>query len=292
MDRRSFIATLATGIAVAAAGGVAAYAAGKNGLDPVESMLGALPTTTPTPTPTPTLVYPNGRPVPTKLPVANEVYGRFAIPRLKKFKLPSGDISELPGPGNNVALTVDDGASSETIKGYCDFVERTGFRMTFFITSQYDGWSDNVKQMRRLVESGHLQVANHTTTHKWLTRESDSTIARQLSGCEKFIKNNFGVTAHPYFRPPFGAVDSRVARIAASEGYSTPVLWYGSFGDAGMTSVDGVKNMAKRWLQPQSIVIGHANFDPVVHAMPFIEQILHRRHLQPVTLDDIYLRKA
>ena len=292
MDRRSFIATLATGIAVAAAGGVAGYAAGREGVNPIEGLLGASgsPGVSPSPSATPGLIYPDGRPVPTTLPAASRIYGRFAVPRLAKIKVPSGEISALPGPGKNVALTVDDGASSETIKGYCDFVERTGFRMTFFITSQYDGWTDNVKQMRKLVDSGHLQVANHTTTHKWLTRESDSTIARQLSGCEKFIKNNFGVTAHPYFRPPFGAIDSRVTRIAANEGYSTPVLWYGTFGDAGMTSDDGVRNMAKRWLLPQHIVIGHANFNPVVHALPFIEEILHRRDLQPVTLDDIYLR--
>lgn len=288
MDRRSFVATLISGLAIAAAGGGAAYAAGVNKYDPLGQLAGGTPT--PTPTPTPQLIYPDGRPIPTTLPAQTNIFGKFAIPRLNKVPVPGGEISALPGKGNLVALTVDDGASSETIKGYCDFIERTGFRMTFFITSQYDGWTDNVKQMRKLVDAGNLQVANHTTTHKWLTRESDSTIASQLSGCEKFIKNNFGVTGHPYFRPPFGAVDSRVARIAASEGYSTPVLWYGSFGDAGKTTPLAVKDMANRWMLPQSIVIGHANFPPVVQAMDYIEWLLHARNLQPVTLDDVYTR--
>ncbi|MEN9751975.1 MAG: hypothetical protein RLZZ600_1022, partial [Actinomycetota bacterium] len=89
MDRRSFIATLATGIAVAAAGGVGAYAAGRSGFDPVESLLGTLPSpeTSPTMTssPAPTLLYPNGRPVPTKIPKATGIYGRFAVPRLRKI---------------------------------------------------------------------------------------------------------------------------------------------------------------------------------------------------------------
>jgi peptidoglycan/xylan/chitin deacetylase (PgdA/CDA1 family) len=290
VDRRSFLATLISGLAVAAAGGGAAYAAGANRLDPLGQIIGATPT--PTPTPTPQLIYPDGRPIPTTLPAQANIFGKFAIPRLNKIPVPGGEISALPGSGNLVALTVDDGASSETIKGYCDFIERTGFRMTFFITSQYDGWTDNVKQMRKLVDAGNLQVANHTTTHKWLTRESDSTVASQLSGCEKFIKNNFGITGHPYFRPPFGAVDARVARIAANEGYSTPVLWYGSFGDAGKTTPLAVKDMANRWMLPQSIVIGHANFPPVVQAMDYIEWLLHARNLQPVTLDDVYSRPA
>ncbi len=289
MDRRSFLATLVSGIALAAVGGGAGYALARNGVDPL-ALLPHPDGTTATPTPTSTLVYPDGRPVPTLIPQAQEVYGQFAVPRLARVRVPSGEISSLPGQGNLVALTVDDGASSETIKGYCDFVERTNFRMTFFITSQYDGWDANIKQLRRLVDRGNIQIANHTTTHKDLTRVSDSTVAQQLSGCERYIKNNFGITGHPYFRPPFGFINDNVARIAANEGYSTPVLWYGSFGDAGRVSYASIRSLAKRWLQAQHIVIGHANFPVVTHCFDTIESILHERKLQPVTLDDVYKR--
>lgn len=293
MDRRSFIAALVSGIAVAGAGGVAAYVAGKKGVNPLELLdsSGAPMDRSATPTPSPTLVYPDGRPVPTVVPPASEVFGQFAVPRKSRVPVPGGEISSLPGAGNKVALTVDDGASAETIKAYCDFVERTNFRMTFFITSQYDAWDANMKQLRRLVDRGNIQVANHTTTHKWLTRCSDSTIASQLSGCEAYIRKNFGVTAHPYFRPPFGAIDDRVARVAASEGYSTPVLWYGSFGDAGKVSSASIRSLARRWLLKEHIVIGHANFPAVAACFDTIESVLHSRQLQPVTLDDVYARK-
>jgi peptidoglycan/xylan/chitin deacetylase (PgdA/CDA1 family) len=291
VDRRSFIATLASGIALAAVGGAAAYAAGANGIEPRDLLSGRWPGTPTSPRLTaPTLLYPDGRPVPTELPPPTSVYGRFAVPRLAKIPVPGGEISALPGAGNMVALTVDDGASSETIKGYCDFVELTGFRLTFFITSQYDGWDSNLKQLRRLVDSGNVQVANHTVTHKSLIRCSDETIADELAGCERYITNNFGRSAHPYFRPPYGDIDDRVAHVAAGMGYSTPVMWYGSFGDSGKTSVGGVKMMAKRWLLPQHIVIGHANHTPVLGAMDYIQEVMHARQLQPVTLDDVYSR--
>ena len=292
MDRRSFLATLISGVALAAVGGGAGYALGREGLDPLALVPGsdAMPPTTATPAPT--LVYPDGRPVPTVLPQAQEVFGQFAVPRTARIRVPSGEISALPGNGNRLALTVDDGASAETIKGYCDFVERTNFRMTFFITSQYDGWDQNMKQLRKLVDRGNIQIANHTTTHKDLTAVSSSTVADQLAGCERYIKNNFGITGHPYFRPPFGRINDNVAHVAANQGYSTPVLWYGSFGDAGRVSYASIRSLARRWLQAEHIVIGHANFPPVTHCFGYIENILHARKLQPVTLDDVYQRNV
>lgn len=286
MDRRLFLTTLASGIVLAGAGVSAGYALDKNGVDPISPLLAG----SPTPTPTPTLVYPDGRPVPTDMPANQAVYGQFPIPQLNKTRIPGGEMYSIPGNRGLLALTVDDGASSETIRGYCDFVERTGFRMTFFITSMYEGWTENKAQIGRLVESGHIQVANHTTTHKDLTKQTPSVIAAQLNGCEKFLRNTFGVSGRPYFRPPFGTTNDTVRRVAADVGYSTPVLWYGSFGDAGRCTPGQVENMANRWLLPDHIVIGHANFNPVLKVLDHIEALLHQRKLQPVTLDDMYNR--
>lgn len=287
-----FLATLASGVALAAGGAVAGVAIERDGNSPLAS-LGLEPGVGPSASPeAPALVYPDGRPVPVEQPAAQSYYGKFAVPRLNRIRVPHGEISSLPGNRGLVALTVDDGASAETIKGYCDFVERTGFRMTFFVTSMYDGWSANKKQLRRLVESGNVQLANHTSTHEWLTRISDSEVANQLASCERYLKYTFGVSGHPYYRPPFGDLDSRVMRIASNEGYSTPVLWYGSLGDAGRIPPGRVRQLAKRWLQREHIVIGHANFPPVVQVLDYVESVLHERKLQPVTLDDIYVRDA
>jgi peptidoglycan/xylan/chitin deacetylase (PgdA/CDA1 family) len=287
-----FLATVATSVALAAGGAAAGVALERGGKSPLAS-LGLGPAVDPSPTAeSPALVYPDGRPVPVTVPESQSYFGKFATPRLNRTRVPDGQLWSLPGSRGLVALTVDDGASAETIRGYCDFVERTGFRMTFFVTSMYDAWSKNKKQLRRLVESGHIQLANHTWTHEWLTRISDSEVANQLAGCERFLKNTFGVSGHPYYRPPFGDIDSRVMRIASNEGYSTPVLWYGSFGDAGLRTERDIRRLAHRWLQREHIVIGHANFTPVTHCFDYIESLMHQRKLQPVTLDDIYLREV
>jgi len=283
-----FLTSIASGVLLAAGGTAAGIALGRNSVNPLDALVSGLGAEGAAVNHN--LALPDGRPLPTVIPQAQTYRGRFSVPRLDRVRVPSGEISSIPGNRGLVALTVDDGASAETIKGYCDFVERTGFRMTFFVTSMYDTWDANKKQLRRLVESGHIQLANHTTTHEWLTRCSDAEVANQLSGCERYLKNTFGVSGHPYFRPPFGAIDSRVARIAANEGYSTPVLWYGSFGDAGRCSDAQIRTMAHRWLLREHIVIGHANFPPVTHCFDYIENLMHNRKLQPVTLDDIYIR--
>ncbi len=285
MDRRLFLTTLASGILVAGAAAVAANELGKAGLSPFsvlsDGRIGSGSPNIPSPRPTPTSSITN-----------ETVFSRFAVPRLNRIPVPGGTISSLPGNEGLLALTVDDGASAETVKGYCDFVERTGFRMTFFVTSTYGAWDANKDQLRKLIESGHVQMANHTSTHKALTKVSDGEVVDELTGCESYLRNTFGVSGHPYFRPPFGYIDDRVANIAAGLGYSTPVLWYGTFGDAGRCTPEQIQAMADQWLLPEHIVIGHANFPPVLDCLNYIEAILHQRKLQPITLDDLYVRNA
>lgn len=283
-----FVTALASGVAIAGAGALGGFALEKHGIPGLNFLVE-------NPTPTPSSIVTGEantvRPQPSDgAQPASFIYGNFKVPNLHRVAPPHGEIDSVPGNRGLLALTVDDGASAATIKGYCDFVERTGFRMTFFVTSMYDSWLENKAQLRRLIESGHVQLANHTTTHEWLTRIPDSEIAAQLTGCERFLRNNFGVTGHPYFRPPYGAADDRVLRVAANEGYTTAVYWYGSFGDAGKRTTKRIKELANQWLKKDHIVIGHANFTPVLSCLDYIESLLHERGLQPVTLDDYYDR--
>ncbi len=64
--------------------------------------------------------------------------GRFGFSR---EQLPEGKIATLPVSNvKRIAWTVDDGASTEGIEDYLDFMQEHDLRMTFFVTSQYPGW--------------------------------------------------------------------------------------------------------------------------------------------------------
>jgi peptidoglycan/xylan/chitin deacetylase (PgdA/CDA1 family) len=209
---------------------------------------------------------------------------------LPKQPLPTGTITELPDAvGNRLAWTVDDGADSSVVAAYAAFARTSGVRLTFFLNGKYPGWRENAPALRPLIDSGQIQVANHTMSHRDLTTLSDAEIAAELVENQTFITNTFGAQAAPqYFRPPYGRINSRVKSVAASSGFTTPVLWYGTLSDSGRITTAQVVEFATKWFLPAHIVIGHANFDPVTQVFPQLVDILRQRNLQTVTLNDVF----
>lgn len=276
MDRRRFLARAALGVLGLGlgAGAIAAGDVVAGGLAPAPHPRG--------------IGAPRPVPHPTPLPVTLPPY--FQRPQLTKVALPGASLYGLPGPGNLMALTVDDGASSEVVAAYTELSHRTGMRLTFFVTKKYPSWAENASAMRPLVESGQLQLGNHTVSHPDLTKLSTGAIQAELLGCGEFITRTFGVDAAPYFRPPYGYLDAHVHEATRAIGYTQPVLWYGSLADSSLLTEAQVVQFAQRWFLAQHIVIGHANFDPVTHVFDQLMQLIRDRTLQPVTLDDVFAR--
>lgn len=236
-----------------------------------------------------TLVHPRRQPpsIPDPVPLPFD----FATPSLERRPAPSL-FTDLPGEGNLIALTVDDGGSSETVAGYARWAEEVSMRVTFFVTGSLPAWSENAAALAPLIADGRVQLANHTWSHKDLTTASDQQVVDELSTTEEFLQSTFGVSGKPYFRPPFGRYDDRVLAAASSIGYTSCALWYGSLADSGLISEAELLQYATEWLLPQHVVIGHANYPTVVGAMPQLTGILRDRGLQPVTLDDVFTRPA
>ena len=197
-----------------------------------------------------------------------------------KPKYPSGALFGLPGKTRRVAWTVDDGASQQALHNYIDFAHDTGARLTFFVTSAYGSWRALRRELLPLVETGQVQLANHTKTHTALTKLSGSQIRRELRECEKLIRGDFGVEAAPLFRPPYGYYDKRVLHEAALVGYYTCVMWYGSLGDAGNTTAKRRLQLARQWMTAGHLVIAHANQPTSPADLLQIKRMLDDRHLQ------------
>ncbi|MEU1980643.1 polysaccharide deacetylase family protein [Nocardia sp. NPDC019395] len=204
-----------------------------------------------------------------------------------KTSIPPAAITALPGPGSSMALTVDDGASAEVVGAYIKFAKDTGARFTFFVTAYYQSWTEHRDELRPLVESGQIQLANHTWDHADLTALPELAVADDLSRCKLFLRNTFGVDGMPYYRPPFGRRNATVDRIAADLGYRVPVMWYGSLSDSGLITEQYLLECAHKYFNPQAIVIGHANFPPVTRCYGQLVDIIRERKLSLVTLDDV-----
>lgn len=213
-------------------------------------------------------------------------------PMSARVPVPDGAITAIPGQGNNIALTVDDGANAEVLGAYIQFAKDTAARFTFFVTGVYDGWTTHRATLRPLVESGQIQLANHTWDHPDLTSLPASAVASQFDRTKRFLHNTFGVDGTPFYRPPFGYHNATVDKIAADHGYTVPTLWYGSLSDSGLITEQYLLECARKYFTKQSIIIGHANHLPVTHVYGQLTDIIRERNLAMVTLNDVFTTPA
>ena len=210
-------------------------------------------------------------------------------PSPARIALPGGGVlSALPGPGDLLSLTLDDGVDTGVVRAYCQLAKDTGIRLTMFVTGVYSSWIDNRQLLLPLVESGQIQLGNHTWIHPNLTKLPASRIADELRHTDQFIRDTFGVDATPYYRPPYGAYDEIVQSVAADLGYTETALWNGNVGDDQILAPRQIVANADAYYVPQSIVIGHLNHPPVTGVYHELVDIIHDRRLRTVTLNDVF----
>jgi len=224
-----------------------------------------------------------GHPIPAEggtNPGAAQPAGAFApstpAAPITRIPAPRGVITALPGTGNLLALTVDDGTSSDVVAAYTKFCTDTGFRLTFFVNGANRSWTDNAPALRPLVESGQVLLANHTWSHPDITTLSRTALREEITRNDTFLRSTYGITGLPFFRPPYGHHNP------------TTALWEGSLGDSSIITEDFLLSLARQWLQPQHIVIGHANHPAITHTYPQLLDIITQRGLRTVTLADVY----
>ncbi|MDH3295085.1 MAG: polysaccharide deacetylase family protein, partial [Acidimicrobiia bacterium] len=113
-----------------------------------------------------------------------------------------------------VYFTFDDGPDATVTGRILDVLARYDARATFFIVGSRLGAYPTVA--RRIVDEGHA-MANHSHTHPVLTSLSDASIRYQFRTASDAIRAVTGVTPSCY-RPPYGAVNERVHRLAVESG--------------------------------------------------------------------------
>lgn len=141
-----------------------------------------------------------------------------------------------------------------------------------------------------MVESGQVQLGNHTWSHRDLTTLSGSGIAGEITRNGTLLTKTYGVSGRPFLRPPFGFHNARVRRIAAELGYPTMAMWYGRLSDSSPLPAARIMHMVRRWVTAERIVIGHANHPGIIDALPDLPALITTPRLHTVTLDDVYSR--
>ena len=254
MNRRSVLASLGLGaLALSAPSLIATPVAAQ----PVESEVGSAVAVNPE-----TVVYRRGSTL-------------FRLPKSRQRRM---------------AWTIDDGTSVAMLRKYLALVESENVRLTFFVYSSMSGWKTLAPQLRPLIASGQIQVGNHTAHHLDLTKLSTKQIQKELWTCHLFMLNNYGVDARPFFRPPYGAINSKVVKAAAAIGYTSPVMWSGTVADSTAISVAGIWRKAKRYVGNEVILLTHANNTQASKVFGKMLNLVSQRGLQLVTLNDAFAK--
>ncbi|MGY1837222.1 polysaccharide deacetylase family protein [Blastococcus sp. SYSU DS0510] len=265
MDRRRFLLALAAGLAgTAVARGAAALG------EPAPGAAAPAP------------------PEPAGHPVARGKPVRRGVPGVESQPPPTGVVEALPLDQDLLALTIDDGTSSEVVAAFARFAADSGTRLTFFPNGRYRAWEENAALLRPLVDSGQVALGNHTWSHPDLTTLGDREVAEEIRRNRDFLRSTFGVEDSPFFRPPFGARDERTDRIAADLGHPTIAMWNGTFEDFRVLTAEELMAAARRWFSARTIVVGHANHPTVTTVYGQLLELIAERGLQTVTLADVW----
>jgi peptidoglycan/xylan/chitin deacetylase (PgdA/CDA1 family) len=222
-----------------------------------------------------------------RAPASTAAPVRWKIP-LGRIPPPAGVLVRLPGGGNQLALTVDDGASVPVVGAFAQFCRDTGTRLTFFVNGANPSWSVTAPALRPMVDAGQVQMGNHTWSHPYLNRMNLTAVADQIRRNADFLRNTYGTDGTPFFRPPYGVHDADIDRVAADQGYTTVTLWSSTLGDAAPESEASLVANAEKAFQPQQIVLCHANLPTITHCYAQLTGLIQSRNLQTVTLNDVF----
>ena len=240
----------------------------------------------------------SGTALPARRPGRGAHHGRSPAPVTPVLQHGAPAVHRIPPPGTVVswvpdtppllALTIDDGVSSPVVGAYVALAKATGIRLTFFANGVNHSWADHQKDMQPLVDSGQIQIANHTWDHPDIRTLTDTQLVDQLDRNNRYLTGLYGVTTKPYFRPPYMGHTPATDRVCVDQGYSVITWWNGSFGDATQITADQIRQNAKDYLRAGNIVIGHANFPAVTTVYDDIIGLIQDRALTTVTLADVF----
>ncbi len=191
--------------------------------------------------------------------------------------------------GPAIALTVDDGYDRATVAAYVRFATDSGLALTFNPNGTYAAeWAPHADTLAPLIAAGQVQIGNHTFSHADLRKLKPAKITAELERNEDWIQKTFGITSRPWWRPPYGRHNSEIDAVAAAAGYTHVAMWNGSLGDSSLLTPEALMAQAARYIQPGTILLGHANHPTVTHLYDKLVELIRSRELTPKTLDQAF----
>jgi peptidoglycan/xylan/chitin deacetylase (PgdA/CDA1 family) len=187
-------------------------------------------------------------------------------------------------PGGMVALTFDDGPGAETGDVLAE-LQREHAVATFFVIGSRA--KEDPEMVKKLYDAG-MQIGNHTWTHPQLARLSATKQHEQLEQTQDEIASIIGVRPR-FYRPPYWSWNDLTVREAGQLGM-VGVLFSVDTNDWERPGTDAIINAALKAKAGDIIAFHDAGGErrQTVDSIAPIVVALRARHLEPVTLDQLY----
>lgn len=180
-----------------------------------------------------------------------------------------------------IAITFDDGPSSQCTGRLLDGLKERNVKATFFLIGE--NAKENPELVKRLDEEGHL-IGNHTYHHVEITKVSDEEAKKEILDTNKVITSITGKSVE-YMRPPFGLWQ----RNLEMEIEVLPVMWTIDPLDWTTENVDEIVNKVVTEAEENDIILLHDCYDSSVDATLRIIDILQKKGFEFVTVDQLIM---
>lgn len=189
----------------------------------------------------------------------------------------------FPHKRDSVYLTFDDGPIPEVTPWVLDELKKYNAKATFFCIGE------NVQKhpeiFQRILSEGH-SVGNHTFNHLngWKTATSEYIENVDKAEGQMGNKSKFKIQDSRLFRPPYGKLTSKQAKILQRKGFKI-VMWdiISYDYDANTSSEKCLQNVLKN-IKPGSVIVFHDSLKAEKNlrfVLPKVLQFLIEKELSP-----------
>ena len=179
-----------------------------------------------------------------------------------------------PRSSSKIALTFDacpTGKLDEYDEKVIDILLKGNVPATLFMSGR---WVEkNPEKTKLLASQPQFEIAAHSYYHPHMMEKDDERVLRELKRTQTLIRKITGRTAQ-YFRPPFGEVDERIAKLAAEAGLITVQYDIASGDPDPDLSPQKIVRSVLRDAKGGSIIVFHMNRNGV-HTADVLPQIIN-----------------